>query len=43
MEANYQFIEIDSELEKIARSLEKGKIIAVDLEADSMYHLKEKV
>jgi len=43
MEANYQFIEIDSELEKIARSLEKGKVIAVDLEADSMYHLKEKV
>lgn len=43
MEANYQFIEIGSELEKIARSLEKEKIIAVDLEADSLYHFKEKV
>jgi len=43
MEANYQFIEIGSELEKIARSFEKEKIIAVDLESDSMYHFKEKV
>jgi ribonuclease D len=36
---------IDSipKLEKFAGRLEKQKIIGVDLEADSMYHFKEKV
>lgn len=32
-----------SKLEKFAGRLEKQKIIGVDLEADSMYHFKEKV
>jgi ribonuclease D len=32
-----------SELEKFASRLNKQKIIGVDLEADSMYHFKEKV
>jgi ribonuclease D len=40
---NYQTINTISGLEDFARSLEKEKIIAVDLEADSMFHFQEKV
>ena len=40
---NYLIIDSISELEKFAGRLEKQKIIGVDLEADSMYHFKEKV
>jgi len=41
----HSFLMIDSipKLEKFAGRLEKQKIIGVDLEADSMYHFKEKV
>ena len=40
---SYQFIETVPELERMARILAGEKIIAVDLEADSMYHYFEKV
>ncbi|MCK4468501.1 MAG: ribonuclease D, partial [Desulfobacterales bacterium] len=40
---SYQIVDTKSGLEDFARSLEKEKIIAVDLEADSMFHFKEKV
>ncbi|HDL07792.1 MAG TPA: ribonuclease D [Desulfobacteraceae bacterium] len=40
---NYRFIDTESELENIIDSLEKKKTIAFDLEADSMFHYKEKV
>jgi ribonuclease D len=40
---SYLIIDSISELEKFAGRLEKQKIIGVDLEADSMYHFKEKV
>ena len=40
---NYQTVNTISGLEDFARSLEKEKIIAVDLEADSMFHFQEKV
>ena len=43
MEIEYQVIDTAANLEEIARSLEKEKIVAVDLEADSMFHYKEKV
>lgn len=43
MEADYQIIDTVTELEKIARILEREKTIAIDLEADSMFHFKEKV
>ena len=43
MEIEYQVIDTAADLEEIARSLEKEKAAAVDLEADSMYHYKEKV
>ena len=41
----HSYLMIDSipKLEKFAGRLEKQKIIGVDLEADSMYHFKEKV
>lgn len=39
----YKIIDTDSDLEEIAVTLEKEKVIAVDLEADSMFHFKEKV
>lgn len=39
----YQIIDTLSGLEKVATLLGREKIIAVDLEADSMYHYKEKV
>jgi ribonuclease D len=40
---NYQLIETLLELKTVADLFEKEKAIAVDLEADSMYHFKEKV
>jgi ribonuclease D len=40
---DYQMVETAAGLEKAAGALEKEKVIAVDLEADSMYHFKEKV
>ncbi|MBC8199432.1 MAG: ribonuclease D [Desulfobacteraceae bacterium] len=40
---NYQIINTPSKLEDIALLLKKEKTIAVDLEADSMFHFKEKV
>lgn len=40
---DYQIIETFSELKTIADLFNKEKAIAVDLEADSMYHFKEKV
>jgi len=43
MEADYQIIDTVTGLEKIARILEREKTIAIDLEADSMFHFKEKV
>ena len=43
MEIKSQVIDTAADLEEIARSLEKEKTAAVDLEADSMYHYKEKV
>ena len=39
----YQLIETLLELENILDLFKKEKVIAVDLEADSMYHFKEKV
>jgi ribonuclease D len=40
-----QFIPIDTvdALKELARTLQKEKVIGVDLEADSMYHFREKV
>jgi len=43
MEIETQIIDTAADLEEVARSLEKEKAVAVDLEADSMYHYKEKV
>jgi len=40
---SYLIVDSNSKLEKLAGQLEKQKIIGVDLEADSMYHFKEKV
>jgi ribonuclease D len=40
---DYQMVDTAAGLEKAAGALEKEKVIAVDLEADSMYHFKEKV
>jgi len=40
---NYQVIDTASRLEDFALILKKEKIIAVDLEADSMFHFQEKV
>jgi ribonuclease D len=43
MKIEYQMIDTVADLEEIAGFLEKEKAAAVDLEADSMYHYKEKV
>jgi len=43
MGTNYKIIDTVAGLEKAVRTLEKGKAVAVDMEADSMYHFKEKV
>lgn len=40
---NYQMIETESELNRTAEILEYVNSVAVDLEADSMFHFKEKV
>lgn len=40
---NYKIIDTFDALKNLARSIENEKIIGVDLEADSMYHFKEKV
>jgi len=39
---DYQMIDTAAELEKAVGTLEKEKVIAVDLEADSMYHFKKR-
>lgn len=43
MEIESQIIDKAIDLEKMVRSVEKEKAVAVDLEADSMYHYQEKV
>ena len=43
MEIESQVIDTATDLEETVRSLEKEKAVAVDLEADSMYHYQEKV
>jgi len=43
MGTDYKIIDTVAGLEKAVRVLEKGKTIAVDMEADSMYHFQEKV
>jgi len=43
MNPDHVFIAEISELNKIKGLLEKEKILAVDMEADSLYHLREKV
>ena len=43
MNISYKTIENKNELESFVKHLKKEKTIAVDLEADSMYHFKEKV
>ncbi len=43
MQVNYQFIDTLTGLEDFAKALEEVPSVAVDLEADSMYHFKEKV
>jgi ribonuclease D len=43
MEIESQVIDTAADFEKMVRSLEKEKTVAIDLEADSMYHYKEKV
>jgi len=40
---NYKTIDTFDALKKLARTIETEKTIGVDLEADSMYHFKEKV
>ena len=40
---NYQFIENVKDLEKVSRAFQNDQKVAVDLEADSMFHFKEKV
>ena len=40
---NYKIIDTFDSLKNLARTIDKEKIIGVDLEADSMYHFKEKV
>ncbi len=43
METNYRIIDSPAELKKAAGRLEREKAVAVDLEADSMFHYREKV
>jgi ribonuclease D len=43
MEADYQIIDTVAGLKRIKKVFEEEKTIAVDLEADSMYHYREKV
>lgn len=39
----YKLVESDRELERVAAELEQENVLGVDLEADSMFHFKEKV
>ena len=39
----YQYIDASAQLEKLATLLKKEKEIAIDLEADSMFHFNERV
>ncbi len=43
METSCQIIETKTDLARIAKILEREKTVAIDLEADSMYHFKEKI
>ncbi|MEA1948234.1 MAG: HRDC domain-containing protein [Thermodesulfobacteriota bacterium] len=43
MRTNYKIVDTVAGLEKAVRILEKGKAVAVDMEADSMYHFQVKV
>ncbi len=43
METNYSIIDTPVELKKAVGRFEREKAVAVDLEADSMYHYREKV
>jgi len=43
MGTHYKIIDTQAGLEKAVRTLEKGKSVAVDMEADSMYHFQVKV
>ena len=43
MENQYRIIETAAEFEELVTELEPEPVIAVDLEADSMHHFKEKV
>jgi ribonuclease D len=43
METNYRIIATPADLEKAAGQFERETAVAVDLEADSMYHFKERV
>jgi ribonuclease D len=43
MGTNYKLIDTEAGLRKAVRTLEKGKAVAVDMEADSMYHFQVKV
>ncbi len=43
MKASYRLIATKSKLESLVKSLEQATAVAVDLEADSMYHFQEKV
>ena len=43
MKKNYKIIETYSALESVVKKFEKEEKIAVDLEADSMFHFREKV
>ena len=40
---NYQYIDTAAKLDTVSNSLVRRKTVAVDLEADSMFHFKEKV
>ena len=40
---NYQYIDTAAKLDTVANSLVQRKTVAVDLEADSMHHYKEKI
>jgi ribonuclease D len=43
MRSNYKIINTAAGLEKAVRTLEKARAVAVDMEADSMYHFQVKV
>jgi ribonuclease D len=43
MQINYEIIDTPAKLKHIVQRLETAKTVAVDLEADSMYHYREKV